>query len=371
MALIGHSSLRCISILILRIYMGVMSITTIYMKRRLSLVCFILTASLFFFGCNVISESKIDEGVIIAPKAMLKSSTAKVSLNVKELKRGDRLDILEQAEIKTPTGATQEWYKVKIDAGGETGWLESRYVVNRTILDKTNDLFDKSKELPAQGLGRVKVSANLRTEPGGEILTHLNRGTPVEIVGRLRTVQKQDINDNNPDNDDEDAKSILWYQVRMPEGEVLRAGWLGAAQVELDVPDDILHLEGDGRRFTGWVVFDQTKTKKGELKNNYIAMMKRVDGEAAIDFTRVWFLNYSPDLGRYINGYLIDGVRGVLPIKLGTTTGGKGFTTQELDENAKPVAISYELKRVSAEKVEVKRMSPLLPQKKLPKGAKR
>ncbi len=348
-----------------------MSITTIYMKRRLSFVCFLLTTSLFFFGCNVIGESKIDEGVIIAPKAMLKSSTAKVSLNVKELKRGDRLDILEQAEIKTPTGATQEWYKVKIDAGGETGWLESRYVVNRTILEKTNDLFDKSKELPAQGLGRVKVSANLRTEPGGEILTHLNRGTPVEIVGRLRTVQKQDVNDNNPDNDDEDAKSILWYQVRMPEGEVLRAGWLGAAQVELDVPDDILHLEGDGRRFTGWVVFDQTKTKKGELKNNYIAMMKRVDGEAAIDFTRVWFLNYSPDLGRYINGYLIDGVRGVLPIKLGTTTGSKGFTTQELDENAKPVAISYELKRVSAEKVEVKRMSPLLPQKKLPKGAKR
>src|ERR1044072_8441254 len=295
--------------MILRIYTGVMSNTRIYMKSLPALFFSILIASLLFSGCHVIGETKVDEGVIISPKAMLKSSTAKVSLNLKELKRGDRLDILEQAEIKTPTGATQEWYKVKIEAGGDTGWLESRYVVKKPILDKTNELFDKSKDLPAQGLGRVKVTANLRTEPGGELLTHLNRGTPVEIVGRLRTVQKQDDNDNNPDNDDEDdTKTILWYQVRMPEGEVLRAGWLGAAQVELDVPDDILHLEGDGRRFTGWVVFDQTKTKKGELKNNYIAMMKRVDGETTSDLTRVWFLSYSPDLGRYINGYLIDGV---------------------------------------------------------------
>src|SRR5262245_44035628 len=228
-----------------------MSTTTIHMKSLSPIGLFILTSSLLFFGCSVISETKIDEGVIIAQKAMLKSSTAKVSLNLKELKRGDRLDILEQAEIKTPTGATQEWYKVKIETGGDTGWLESRYVVNKRILDKANELFDKSKDLPAQGLGRVKVSANLRTDPGGDILTHLNRGTPVEIVGRLRTVQKQEDNDNNPDNDDEDdTKTILWYQVRMPEGEVLRAGWLGAAQVELDVPDDILHLEGDGRRFT-------------------------------------------------------------------------------------------------------------------------
>ncbi|MEW6127656.1 MAG: hypothetical protein AB1757_11520 [Acidobacteriota bacterium] len=327
----------------------------------------VLTLSLSFYGCNVISDTKIDEGVVIAKTAMLKSSTAKVSLNVKELKKGDRLDILEQAEIKTPTGAIQNWVKVKLTPSGDTGWLESRYVINKTYLDKTNELFDKSRELPAQGLGRVKVSANLRLEPGGEVLTSLNRGTNVEIVGRIRTIQKQEDTDSNPNNDEGDAKTVLWYQVRLSEGEVLRAGWLGAAQVELDVPDDVLHLEGDGRRFTGWVVFDQTKTKKGEIKNNYIALMKRVDGEAAVDFTRIWFLNYSPDLGRYINGYLIDGVRGVLPVKLGTAAGGKGFMTQELDENARPVSISYEVKRVSAEKVEVKRLQPLLPQKRTPK----
>lgn len=339
--------------------------------NRLPLYALLLvTSSLTFFGCNVIGDSKIDEGVVIAKTAMLKSSTAKVSLDVKELKKGDRLDILEQAEIKTPTGAIQDWYKVKLTPSGDTGWLESRYVINKTYLDKTNEIFDKSRDLPAQGLGRVKVSANLRLEPGGEVLTSLNRGTNVEIVGRIRTVQKQEDSDNNPNTAEEDTKTILWYQVRLPEGEVLRAGWLGAAQVELDVPDDVLHLEGDGRRFTGWVVFDQTKTKKGEIKNNYIALMKRVDGEAAVDFTRVWFLNYSPDVGRYINGYLIDGVRGVLPVKLGTSTGGKGFTTQELDENGKPVSISYDVKRVSAEKVEVKRLQPLLPQKKVAKPKK-
>jgi hypothetical protein len=303
----------------------------------------------------------------------LRSSTAKVALPVAELKRGDKLDILEQAEVKTPT-RIEEWYKVKLVAKGDIGWIESRYVVSKTVVDKTDEIYQKAKDLPSQGQGRLKVQAKLRMDAGGDVVTYLNRGTMVEIVGKARTTVKPDAAADNSDADDTDndaeVKTQLWLQVRMPDSEVIRAGWIGAQQVELDVPDEILHLEGDGRRFTGWIVYDQSRTKKGELKNNYLGLMKSVTTEGPIDFTRLWFLNYSPDLNRYVNGGLEDGLRGVLPVTLGTTTGGKGFTIHELDENGKSVAVAYEVTRISPEKVVLKRLSPKIVVKKAPKVTK-
>jgi hypothetical protein len=337
------------------------------MKKLFLVIVTAFFSGPLFAGCSMVGTSaKIDEGVVNAPKVTLRSSTAKVALPVAELKRGDRLDILEQGEVKTPT-RIEEWYKVKIAGSGDIGWIESRYVINKAIVDKTDALFEKAKNLPSQGQGRLKVQARLRVEAGGDVVTHLNRGTIVEIVGKARTTVKPEASqDSDADDPEVDAavKTQLWLQVRMPDSEVIRAGWIGAQQVELDVPDEILHLEGDGRRFTGWIVYDQSRTKKGELKNNYIGLMKSVTTVGPIDFTRLWFLNYSPDSGRYVNGGLDDGLRGVLPVTLSTATGGKGFTIHELDENGKSIPVSYEVNRLSPEKVVLRRTAPKIQVKK-------
>ena len=140
----------------------------------------------------------------------------------------------------------------------------------------------------------------------------------------------------------------------------MRTAWIGAQQVDLDVPDEILHLEGDGRFFSGWVVYDQSRTKKGEVRNNYIGLMKSVTEEAPVDFTRLWFLNYSPESNRYVSGGVEDGLRGMLPITLGTQQGGKGFTFNELDASGKLVPVSYAVIRTSADRVNIKRLTPLL-----------
>ena len=65
-----------------------------------------------------------------------------------------------------------------------------------------------------------------------------------------------------------------------------------------------------------------------------------------------------------------DGLRGVLPVTLGTAAGGKGFTIQEIDENGKPVAVSYEVNRISPDKVVMRRLSPKIQIKKQPKSIK-
>jgi hypothetical protein len=319
---------------------------------------FAVASSIAFSGCNVAGDTKIDEGVVIVPKAILKSSTAKVSLNIRELKRGDRLDILDEANVKTPT-QIEEWYKVRAATGGETGWLEARYIAKKSIVDKTNAIFEKTKDLPSQGQGKLKVRAKLRTDADGDVVTYLNKGLVVDIVGKARTTFKPEKADTDSDaSDDTDTKTVLWYEVRLPESEVLRSGWIGAQQVDLDVPDEILHLEGDGRFFSGWVVYDQSRTKKGEVRNNYIGLMKSVTEEAPVDFTRLWFLNYSPDSNRYVSGGVEDGLRGMLPITLGTQQGGKGFTFNELDASGKLVPVSYAVIRSSADHVNIKRLTP-------------
>jgi len=352
-----------------------MQFTQSLTRRFFVVVVIVISGALA--GCGLLSGSeKIDEGIVIAPKQTIRSSTALAALALAEVKRGDRLDILEQAEVKTPT-RTSEWYKVRTKSKDATeGWIEARYVINKSIVDKTQELYEKSKSIPSQGTGRLKVQTKLRIDAGGDVVTYLSRGTTVEIVGKTRTIikpEKQHESDDTEDSDEEpEARTVIWYQIRLPESEVLRAGWVGAQQVQLDVPDEILYLEGEGRRFTGWVVYDQTKTKKGEVKDNYIGLMKNLATEGPIDFTRIWVLTYAPDEGRYVNSYLEDALHGVLPVIPTTVSNGhKGFTIHELDENGKQMLIEYEVNRTSPARLTIKRLTPKVFYKKQAAGHRR
>ncbi|MEK6321314.1 MAG: SH3 domain-containing protein [Acidobacteriota bacterium] len=332
-----------------------------------------MLASILTAGCGLLGgDTKIDEGIVIAPKLKIRSSTALAALDLAELKRGDRLEILEQAQVKTPT-RTNEWYKVRTKTKDATeGWVEARYVINKSIIAKTEELYEKSKATSSQGTGRLKVQTKLRVEAAGDVITYLSRGTMVDIVGKTRTTskpEKQQEADDSEDTDEPETRTQIWYQIRLPETEVLRAGWVGAQQVRLDTPDEILYLEGDGRRFTGWVVFDQTKTKKGELKDNYIALMKNLSTEGPIDFTRLWILMYAPDQGRYVSASIDgktveDGLHGVLPVAIHADH--RGFTIHELDETGKAVPVEYEAIRTDASHLRVRRLSPKITYKKHP-----
>jgi hypothetical protein len=314
-------------------------------------------------GCSLITgETPIDEAIVNSPKLKIRSSTAMVALDLAEVKRGDKLDILEQAQVKTPT-RTDEWYKVRTKDKSETvGWVEARYLINKAVVDKVEELYKKTAEVPSQGKGRLKVQGKLRIEPDGEIASLLSKNTEVEIVAKARTTSKPEKQQTAEDADEAaeepETRTELWYQVRLPDSEVLRTGWVGARQVQLDVPDEILHLEGEGRRFTGWVVFDQTRTRKGELKDNYIGLMKSVETEGPIDFTRIWVLTYSPEGGRYTGSYIESGLRGLLPVTPGISSGPNGFTIHELDASGNAVRVEYQAVRTSASRLAVNRISP-------------
>jgi len=344
--------------------MSLIAISTRYVARAI-VVCGLACG---LAGCSILSgDTKIGEGIVIAPRLKIRSSTAQVALDLAEVKRGDKLEILDHAEIKTPT-QIDEWYKVRTKAAdGVVGWVQARDMVNQSVVDKTEDLFQKSKPLPAQGRGRLKVRTKLRVEPGGDVATFLSRNTQVEIVGKQRTTvkpEKQASEDTDEASEEPETRTILWYEVRLPEAEILKAGWVGAQQVDLDVPEDIMYLEGEGRRFTGWVVFDQNHDKEGKVRNNYIGLMKSLGTEGPIDFTRLWVLSYSPAEGHYNGSYIEDGLRGLLPVTLETASGRKGFTIREQDESGKVVPIEYQLIRIDANHVRVSRLEPKIIHKK-------
>ncbi|PYT08345.1 MAG: hypothetical protein DMF60_04925, partial [Acidobacteria bacterium] len=98
--------------------------------KRITVGLAVMLASVLLGGCSFLAgDPKIDEGIVIAPKLKIRSSTALAALDLAELKRGDRLDILDQAQVKTPT-RTNEWYKVRTKTKDATeGWVESRYVI--------------------------------------------------------------------------------------------------------------------------------------------------------------------------------------------------------------------------------------------------
>ena len=333
------------------------------MKNPLGLILLLSCPALLSAGCNILNnEPVIDEVVVIAPKLVIRSSTAAVALDLMELKRGDRLEILDTAEVRTPT-RVEEWYKVRTkDKNPVVGWVESRYVINQSIVKKLDDLFQITKDLPVQGRGRLKVQTKLRVEPAGDVVTLLSRGVMVDVVGKARTTVKQEKQQSPEDSDEPqeepEAKTVLWLQIRLPDTEVLHSGWVGAQQVDLDVPEEILHLEGEGRRFTGWVAFEQVREKNGELKNNYIGLMKNIDSNDPVDFSRVWVLYYSFENHRYNGAYIESGLRGMLPVTLGTSTGHAGFKFNEIDNNGKSVLVEYEIIKRDPTKYEVRKLTP-------------
>src|SRR5438105_12769772 len=94
-------------------------------------------ALLLLVACKHTNKSTMDQGVIIAEKATMRSSTALVATPVKELKRGAEVDILEHRNVNQ-----RDFTLVRVSDGDKPveGWLESRFVISKRIVDETNKL---------------------------------------------------------------------------------------------------------------------------------------------------------------------------------------------------------------------------------------
>jgi hypothetical protein len=253
------------------------------------LTFFLIVISVFLqagcdpFGTGVLGQN--DTATVIAKSAWIRTSYSVVAADLLEVKRGDRLDVIDETEFEKV-----RWYRVRAHDEAQTeGWVEAQNIITSDTLEKSKKIAAEFKDQPPQAAGMIRSASNLRAAPDmapENILFKLANGSAFEIMS-WRFVPKQEV----PDVDDVakveqpvkkrskneeieaareegepekmDEKYDVWYQVRLdPSVSPAPAGWLFGRQVELQVPTDIVFFQANNRKFVTWQRLDADSANK-------------------------------------------------------------------------------------------------------------
>ncbi len=174
--------------------------------RKLLVLFIILLNGLAFSGCGVVDSavenvSSIvglnETGTVITNKAQIRSSYAVVAADLLEVKRGERLDILDETDFEKV-----HWYRVRANDEDDTeGWIEAQNVITGKLLEKSKKIAEEGKDLQQQAIGQLRAASNLRLSPeqtDGNILFKLENGSNFEITSWkyvLKSVDSADVDD--------------------------------------------------------------------------------------------------------------------------------------------------------------------------------
>jgi hypothetical protein len=339
------------------------------MKAKVFLLVVVISAAVLMSGCGWFEQvasgvSTVvgtgDTAIVIAKTAEIRTSYAVVAGDLLEVKRGDRLDVLDQVESPDTKGSF--WYRVRAhDEGRTEGWIEAQNVITSAVLDKSQKLAESFKNVPPQAAGQLRAASNLRLASDmspDNVLYRLSSGSTFEIMS-WKFVPKQevpDVDDNTnsaqkgkhskneeieaANDDDEpdklDDKYDTWYLVKLdPSVSPAPAGWLFGRQVELQVPTDVQFYQDNNRKFVAWQRLDSETADKGTVSKastpgNW-AVLTRANTVEAIDGVEPDFdgiVVYAFD--KYDQNYYMvwrtnGQVWGQLPLRIEGTGDGKSF----------------------------------------------
>lgn len=303
-----------------------------------------------------------DTATVIAKTAQIRTSYAVVAADLLEVKRGERLDILDQVDFEKVL-----WYRVRArDEAATEGWIEAQNVITNEVLEKSKKLAEVFRDVPAQASGQLRAASNLRlvSDMSSEnVLFKLANGSTFEIMN-WKYVPKQEV----PDVDDAAAGDLkqrkltrneeieaakeegepekiedkydIWYQVRLdPSISPAPAGWLFGRQVELLVPADIVFYQQNNKKFVAWQRLDTDspdKTGSGDkvaAPGNWVVLsrsnqVKPIDGIEP-DFDGIVVLAFDKYDQSYYTVFRSSGeVWGVLPLKVEGLGDNKTFSIQ-------------------------------------------
>jgi hypothetical protein len=335
-------------------------------------------------GCSTLAK-RSDTGVVVARRAQIRSSTAVVAADLLEVGRGDALDILDFQDVQDPTDNSKKerWLRVQAhDEDSTEGWIESRNVMLDDVLKNSQKLADEDKNVPAQALGQLRASSNLRLTPdrGGNenIMMRLDSGSSFEIVGWKRVPKPKsseaietDIapkagsaqqgnargNKDKGDENEPEETNELWYKVRLPTSiSPAPAGWIYGKQVELAVPSDIIFYR-TGREFVAWQRLDgdssdaataspKDKDAAKEAKpGSWVILEKSSSNQPHTldepDFDRIYVLGYDKRDQEHYTAYRSPNLKGFLPARVEGRPDNKTFTIRVQDDIGQINDIQY------------------------------
>ncbi len=252
-------------------------------------------------GCGVVNSAVenvtglvgLDEtGTVIANRAQIRSSYAVVAADLLEVKRGERLDVLDEVDFEKV-----HWYRVRANDDDKTeGWIEAQNLITSQLLEKSKKLSDEDKDFLSQARGQLRAATNLRLTPeqrDDNILVKLDNLSNFDIISWRYVQKSQDALDidnarkgeqkmskrktknaeieaakeaSEPEKIDE--KYDIWYKVRLdPSVSPAPAGWVFGRQVELQVPNDIVFYQQNNKKFVTWQRLDQADANDKSAKD--------------------------------------------------------------------------------------------------------
>ena len=340
-----------------------MNLRMLFVKRNASPLL-IVTAALLVAGCSTLA-GKEETGVVVARRAQVRSSIAVVAADIKEVVRGDELEILDSA---TAPETGERWLRVRTrDAEPIEGWIESRNVISEEMVERSRRLAREDEGIPAQASGQLRASTNIRFSPdrndSNNILMKLESGARFEIVGWKRVPRPKSAEETESDDApkagaeqgaarrqrDKETKepeevNELWYKVRLPSAvSPAPAGWIYGKQVELTVPSDIIFYR-TGREFVAWQRLDGEATEvspaalsdkdaaKEARPGAWVILEKSSTGDQnspdSPDFDRIFVLGYDKDRQEHYTAYRSPDVKGFLPLRLEGGGGSRTFAVR-------------------------------------------
>src|SRR3954471_24356304 len=104
------------------------------MRTRPFALITLIIAGLVQLGCGSSAAGLFvpsDTATVIAKTAQIRTSYAVVAADLLEVKRGDRLDILDQTDFEKTT-----WYRVRAhDEARTEGWIEAQNIITSDVMD--------------------------------------------------------------------------------------------------------------------------------------------------------------------------------------------------------------------------------------------
>ncbi len=342
--------------------------------RKVFLLLTVLFVGLMAGGCGVVGSAVEnvtglvglnETGTVIAARAQVRSSYAVVAADLLEVKRGERLDVIDEINFEKV-----HWYRVRANDEDKTeGWIEAQNIITNALLEKSKSIAEEDKDLQPQARGQLRAASNLRLTPeqrDDNILVKLDNLSNFEITSWRYVPKSQDALDidnarkgeqkqskgktrnaeleaakeaNEPEKTDE--KYDIWYKVRLdPSVSPAPGGWVFGRQVELQVPNDIVFYQHNNKKFVTWQRLDNTeafdrsaaKDKDGikvSKPGSWVILsrtniVKAQDGIEP-DFDGILVLAYDKYNEEHYTAYRSGNVWGLLPLKIEGTGDNRTF----------------------------------------------
>jgi SH3-like domain-containing protein len=269
-------------------------------------------------GCNRKGRRVLEVNYVSAVQATLRDQVAAAFNRVGTVKNGERVEVLER---------DKRFSRVRT-ADGLEGWVEQRYLVDQRTYDALQKLTQENLNDPVQAPGVLRNETNLHLTPGRETehLYQLTAEAKVFILKRATAEKQPGLAAAAAKPAGKAGKAISgpvledWWLVRDPQN---RVGWVLSRMVDLDVPLEVAQY-AEGQRFVAFFVLNQVRdagkegTDKDKNVSQYLCVITEPHDGLPYDFDQIRVFTWNVRKHRYETAYREHGLKGVLPVTVGS-----------------------------------------------------